>query len=434
MKVLSEEEKQKFVDCVIEWKKNTSKDWDFLQSHAYYESCFADFRAEDEESYFHYLPEIFRDAKNKIEQQSRRNGISSTKENWLWIENIKNSAPWKNFCKMMRDAKWSEKRLETVQKQSLEIVNNLTNPRKLDTPKDLAIKKGLVYGNVQSGKTAHIATLIAMYASAGCNMIIVFSGVTKNLRNQTQKRLRHDLGMDQYHCYDLLTDQTDLLSKQTQGIEGRYSPAKPVIGIFKKSPSALKRLLAYLNRINDKSFWNKKPVLIIDDECDQYSINVAPMKDEDDNDIEFERSTINSLLVQISNTFERYCFVGFTATPFANVLNELPGKDSFYPRDFIYPLELNEKYFGAKKLFGSALENPDKNYEYMDSINIVEEEEISPKLNDFSQIPESLKEAIYYFITATACKYYRGMENEHSSMLVHLDMKIAVHSALKKSH
>lgn len=81
MKVLSEEEKQEFVECVIEWKKNTSKDWYFLQRHAYYENCFADFRAEDEEAYFHYLPEIFREAKNKIEQQSRRNGVSSTKEN-----------------------------------------------------------------------------------------------------------------------------------------------------------------------------------------------------------------------------------------------------------------------------------------------------------------------------------------------------------------
>ena len=64
---------------------------------------------------------------------------------------------------------------------------------------------GLLFGNVQSGKTAHIAALIAMYASSKCDMIIVLSGVTKSLRLQTQNRLRHDLGIDSKGCYDLIT-------------------------------------------------------------------------------------------------------------------------------------------------------------------------------------------------------------------------------------
>lgn len=429
MKELSIQEQEELIQEIIDWKKNTDKEWDYIEKNAYYKDRFCSLRDEDEESYYFYKQKLINEAKKRIQKQSIRKGVSSKKENWFWLENLNRNYQWNAFKTMQSG--WSKERLNTVATQSAEIVNCLSNPTKIETPADEATIKGLVYGNVQSGKTAHIAALIAMYASSGCNLIIVFSGVTKNLRQQTQDRLRHDLGIDEKGCYDLITANSDLLGKSEQNIQGRMAMNRPCIGVFKKSPAALKRLYAYLNNVNDKSFWNKRQVLVIDDECDQYSINVKDMFKDDETGEIFERSTINKHIVNILNTFERYCYVGFTATPFANVLNELPGKDSLYPKDFIYPLDINTKYYGAKKLFGSALSNPDNEELSIDAINIIKEEELNPKANSFEALPKSMQEAIQYFIVATACKYYRNLK-EHSSMLVHLDMKIAVHSQLKE--
>ena len=427
MLTLTDEEINKLVDEIVFWKKNSDKNWEHIEKMLPLNDSFEEL-TKDKESYLFYRSILIQKAKEKIEKESTRKGVSTKKENWFWLNSLRRESHWNAFKKMQ--SKWSLQRMETVSKQSAEIVNCLANPGKNDTDAEEATIKGLVYGNVQSGKTAHIAALIAMYASSGCNLILVFSGVTKNLRQQTQDRLRHDLGIDKYGCYNLITAKSDLLDKHEQNIQGLLNSNTPCIGVFKKSPAALKRLYLYLNNVNDKSFWNKRQVLVIDDECDQYSLNVKPMYD-DETEEEFERSTINNWLVNIINTFERYCYVGFTATPFANVLNELPGKDSLYPKDFNYPLDINIKYYGAKKLFGSALSDPEKTELSMNAINIVDDEVLSPKLNSFEDIPHSMQEAIIYFILGTACKYYRGLY-EHSSMLVHLDMKIAIHSKLKK--
>lgn len=414
----------KIIDDIIEWKKSTDKSWEYICAHIFYLDSFPDLTREEKEF---YTPLFIKSAQDKILKEENTRGISVKHDRWCYEDNLLHDYQWIKFKEMMSD--WSKERMSKVASQALDIVNFLPNPHKIDTSIDNAVVKGLVYGNVQSGKTAHIAALIALYASAGCKVIIVFSGITKSLRKQTQDRLRNDLGIEKYGCYDLITANSDLLGADEQSIEGRYYSNKPCIGVFKKSPAALKRLYRYLNATNDPHFWSKKQVLIIDDESDQYSINVKPLKDDETGE-SFERSTINFLLIKILNTFERYCYVGFTATPFANVLNELPGKDSLYPKDFIYPLEINEKYYGARKLFGSALEDTEHPLKTMNAINIVDDTEISPAVNDFDDIPKSLQDAINYFIIATACKYYRNIK-KHSSMLVHLDRQISVHEKLE---
>lgn len=426
MKELTDEEFDEIVKEIIDWKRNNDHKWEYITKHLYYIEELQNIRDEDEEAYQYFAPLLISAAKGIDRMNINTRGISEKHEKWFFLESLFKSYHWNKFKELHKD--WDKDRFSTVERQSSEIVNHLSNPRKLDTPSEKAIRKGLVYGDVQSGKTAHIAATIAMYASAGCEMIIVFSGITKALRNQTQDRLRKDLGIDTYGCYDLITANTDLLGKEEQRLEGRLNSKMPCIGVFKKSPAALKRLLDYCKSPNDPSFWKGRSILIIDDESDQYSINVKKMEDEDSKKT-FERSTINGLIVKLLNTFERYCYIGFTATPFAPVLNELPGKDSLYPKDFIYPLETNEKYYSAKKIFGSALQDPEKSIQTLDAIRIVEEEEISPKINTFSDIPKSLQTAINYFIIGTACKYCRNIKS-HSTMLVHLDMKIDVHEQL----
>lgn len=416
------------VEEVVEWKKNADKDWEYISSHLYFLDAVASWMEKDKSSFEYYIPYIIQKAKAQIERDSPGVGIGVRKERWFFLDSMRRQVYWHNFTSMM--SSWDEERLKTVSDQSVDIVNCLSNPSKTDTPASIATRKGLVYGNVQSGKTAHIAAMIAMYASSGCPLIIVLSGVTKSLRLQTQNRLRHDLGIDKYGNYDLMTPETDLLGKKEVSIEGKLNSNRPCIGVFKKSPAALKRLLAYLRRTNDPCFWNGRQVLIVDDECDQYSVNVKQIPDEDDGNKPFERSTINRLIVDLFHTFERYCYVGFTATPFANLLNEQPGDDSIYPRDFIYPLEISPKYFGADKLFGSISDDPEEDTPVADSIVYVKEEQISPKFNSFRDIPDSLIDAILYFIVATACRYYRN-QFDHSSMLIHLDQRIATHNSLK---
>ena len=239
---LSDEKINEYVSEIVDWKKDRDKDWDEIERTLQrLNDELGDLWDNDREAFKYYAPILVEKAKLKIFNESTFKGIAAKHENWFWINNLKRVYQWNAFKEMMNN--WSKTRFEIVQNQSCDIVNFLSNPAKIETPAKECRKKGLVYGNVQSGKTAHIAALIAMYASSKCDMIIVLSGVTKNLRLQTQNRLRNDLGIDTKGCYDLITAETDLIGKSAQNLEGRLNGQKPCIGVFKKSPAALKRLM-----------------------------------------------------------------------------------------------------------------------------------------------------------------------------------------------
>ena len=265
-----------------------------------------------------------------------------------------------------------------------------------------------------------------MYASVECQLIIVLSGVTNNLRWQTQTRLVKDLKiLEEPHWY-LLTPEKDRIGKNQPYPEALLAGNDVSIGVFKKNPCALRSLLSWLKKTTNTDIWKKNQVLVIDDECDQYSPNVK-LKDEDDGS-EYEHSTINGLIVDLLRLFPRVSYVGYTATPFANVLNELPGKESLYPEDFIYALDKNENYYGSEKIFGS---DEDSESEILDAINIVEADEFHELKNGTeTEIPLSLQDAINYFIIATACKHMRGLI-DFSTMLIHVDMKVTVHASIE---
>ncbi len=437
MKEIDNDRFNLLVNEIISWKTRPEYNWAWekIEERLYQIPYLSDLMEEDNKAYLYYKPLLIQAAKKTIEQESIIKGLAPKRENWFYTNQMKDGRYWHKFKNNMKLKGWNEERLAINERQTLEIVNCLSDPCKTKTSDDSRIKKGLVYGNVQSGKTAHIASLISMYASAGCKLFIVLSGVTNNLRQQTQDRLRSDLEMDTTGNYDLLTSGTDLIGKSLQQIQAKMLKDCCVIGIFKKNPAALRRLYDYLNNTNDKNFWKEKQVLIIDDECDQYSINVKDMSklkgvDEETGE-EFDRSTINKLIIKMMNIFDKYAYVGFTATPFAPMLNEVPSKNSLYPSDFIYPLAMSEKYYGAKKIFGAFDEDPDNPIPVLDAINIVDKDELNPKTANYSEMPESLRKAILYFIIATAVKYKRGI-NKHSSFLINVDMKISTHLEVQK--
>lgn len=429
------EQIEKIKEEIIAWHRNKPNDsWEHIQKHLWYIDAAAEFKERySADEYKHMSEEWILDVQNRLQKREYTRGISAKHEKWFDFNDLSNPKYWEYFKRMMEG--WSESRFETNKKQSIEIINHLTNPRKHDTDPEEAIRKGLVYGHVQSGKTAQMASIIAMYASCGCKLVIVFSGITNSLREQTQDRFKRDLGIDKFGGWDLLTTkETDKLGRDDVCIEGKlYNDNSPVIGVFKKNTHVLKRLLDYLQNTNNDNFWKDKQVLIIDDECDNASMNMADIYDKNTHAETGKHSTINGLITKILNVFDKYCYVGFTATPFANVLNEKPGKDSLYPKDFIYPLEVNDKYYSAKKLFGSSNDDPENPLPILNVVNYVDEDELDPKQNDYNFVPESLENAVYYFICATACKYWRKLENQHSSMLVHVDLKTDTHHQVNRA-
>lgn len=358
-------------------------------------------------------------------------GVYNPHDYWFLPDaiGVNNLEQWRYYAMTMRNNHYSSDRINNLYKQCTDIVNFLPDPKKsvsIGGEKSF-IKKGLVYGNVQSGKTASICGLIAMYASVGCQFIIVLSGVTNNLRLQTQKRLVNDLRIGLEPNWRPLTPDKDRIINGTETMEAILGGHNIAIGVFKKNPAALKSLIRHCEKISDNAIWNKYQVLIIDDECDQYSPNVK-LHDEDTG-AQYEHSAINGFIISLMKIFKRVCYVGYTATPFANVLNELPGDETLYPEDFIYCLKKSPQYYGAEKVFGEE----DGDDETLDAINFVDDWELKNlKKGVYSSIPCSLKNAINYFIVATACKYKRGMFDKHSSMLLHIDQKTKIHSMLEE--
>lgn len=374
----------------------------------------------------HDCVEYIRNLMRKLQEAST--GIYVDHDEWFSTE-IEELRYWSYYLKTIRKERWSGDRIDKLKKQCTDIVNFLPNPSRkcLDGNYKPYQKKGLVYGNVQAGKTASIAGLISMYASSGCKVIIVLSGVTNNLRQQTQERLIKDLHILDESGWHLLTPEKDRIGKNQPFVQALLAGNDVSIGVFKKNPYALKSLIRYCNQTTSDEVWKDTQVLIIDDECDQYSPNVI-LRDEDDGQ-EYKHSSINGHIIDLMSLFPKCCYVGYTATPFANVLSETPGEGHLYPEDFIYALEKNDNYYGSDKIFGK---DDDIDPLTLDAINTVGTEE-ARKLKDCSlrEIPKTLRDAINYFIVATACKYKRNLRDTFSTMLIHVDLKTDVHFAIE---
>lgn len=284
--------------------------------------------------------------------------------------------------------------------------------------------KGLVMGHVQSGKTANMAGVMALSADLGFDLVIVLSGIHNKLNDQTTKRFENDLwtydkyavemGLDQSamrklksrnESWSLITKESDLLDNNTSTLNVLTGP---VLGVFKKNIKVLERLYKWMQQHYKDTLQGIK-VLVIDDECDQASPNVSDISAN-------EVSAINGKLWEIMNLIPNVAYVGYTATPFASILNEPPGFGSLYPSDFIYTLPTNEKYFGIKEFFGSP-DDPEENG--MDLIRIV------PELDDdLTADYTTLKNAIGYFLcTSTVRKFCRN-EKGHMTMMIHVSFRV----------
>ncbi|MGD9629245.1 MAG: Z1 domain-containing protein [Pyrinomonadaceae bacterium] len=361
-----------------------------------------------------------------------------------WINDTKASINW-DFWNRYRDYLTIEKNFSGMVVGQLDRLTDRTldsvfNP----TISGMVAKYGLVVGQVQSGKTSNYTGLICKAVDAGYKLIIVLAGTLNDLRAQTQLRLDEGfLGFDTEYqkvfqsnnrfigvgrinqdcvAHSLTSAKHDFSPGAASSFPINFSTNEPIVAIVKKNTKVLEKLFRWLSahsiEINGRRVIQSKSLLVIDDEADHASININK-----EGDIP---SRINGWITNILGLFERRGYVGYTATPFANIFIPI-NDDQLFPRDFIVNLPPPSNYIGPEKIFGfQATDNEDTSSTTLPIVH---------RINDFSnfiperhkkddplppQGPDSLKMAIRCFILTCAIRRLRGQLNEHNSMLVHV--------------
>lgn len=318
---------------------------------------------------------------------------------------------------LLADPAWAEA-VANLDQSSTDIVGLLADPHN-----PTIRTRGLVLGYVQSGKTANFTATIAKAADAGYRLFIVLSGVHNSLRRQTQLRIDEQLVERQPVRWVPLTDEHRDFGQPVRALPLLHSPDLRMMAVVKKNVSRLTRLRDWLREAERHGGLETCPILIIDDEADQASPNAA-------RDPELDRTKINERLTELL-ALPRVAYVGYTATPFANVLVNPADAMDIYPRSFIYALDKPPTYFGSRELFGASVSEDESTVadQPHDMIRIVSDDEATEHstkalLEEGPSVTEALAEAISWFILATTARRVRSGVLKHSSMLVHTTMRV----------
>ena len=343
------------------------------------------------------------------------------------------ASSWQLYrSKLLKDG-FKKETVDEIESATLRILRRLNNDTTVSGP-----VKGLVIGNVQSGKTANMAALMAMAADWGWNMFIVLSGTIENLRLQTQKRLFNDLNQQGnlwWRSLDHLSRTVDI-SQKAQSLHFDNDSKERYFTVCLKNSSRLSKLIQWAQA--DKNKQKQMKIIVIDDEADQAGINTANVNTS-------ERRKINKLICALVNGknekdedidtgYLAMNYIGYTATPYANVLNE-PGKESLYPRSFISTLAVSKEYFGPQQIFGY---NGDSvSFDGLDIVRVINDDELKELKsihdgNTITETPDSLINAVCWFLCGVGCMRIWGYKRP-VSMLVHTSQKTAHHSYVAKT-
>jgi hypothetical protein len=286
--------------------------------------------------------------------------------------------------------------------------------------------RGLVLGYVQSGKTTNFMSVVAKAADVGYRLIIVLTGTTENLRTQTQDRINDYLIEPCSSIWHPLTSVDMDFSVTTPADAILSNPSMRSIAVVKKNPSRLRRLHKWIKTASATTRQNC-PILIIDDEADQASIDVGTKR----------QSTINRLIRDLLGN-PKAAYIAYTATPFANLLIDPSVEHDLYPRDFIVDLPRPDNYFGAERIFGqlegeSLEDSVDDGLDLVRLISDLEVDAVRPPRNKTlleqwsPEVPDAMDAAIRWFLLATAARRLRASKVAHSSMLIHTSMLAGAH-------
>ena len=332
--------------------------------------------------------------------------------------------------------------VDELEKTTEDIMDLLGNPNS----ETGFVRRGLVIGDVQSGKTSTYTGLINKAADSGYKIIILLTGTIEKLRKQTQSRLdagftgidstafinnkENNVGVGKIDRsvsgWSLTSTTSDFNTITATQFNGKLVDIKsPVLFVLKKNKSVLENLESWLRLRNSIDGKIASPMLMIDDEADNASINTK--KDED------SPTAINGAIRKLLKLFTRANYVAFTATPYANIFinpnseSEMYDNDLF-PGDFIYALTAPSNYIGANAIFSEGgkfsylLKNNDDCGNYLPMGH--------KKDYDFIELPQSLKEAIASFYIVNTIRDLRGDTTVHRTMLVNISRFIAVQNQI----
>ena len=353
---------------------------------------------------------------------------------------------WARYRLLMADKGLSSQVLGGLSNVTDRILGLLENPQKAGRWD----RRGMVMGHVQSGKTANYIGVVSKAADAGYRVIIIIAGLQNKLRDQTQRRVdegfigfssmaaggnqlpkRNVMGVGRHDSQRqpaaFTTSHRDFHKGIAESLNIPLQNLKePAVFVIKKNTSTLRNLIDWLRTHNAELGTEiiREPMLLIDDEADNASINIRHRMD--------EVSRINGQIRKLLNLFEQSCYVGYTATPFANIFidpdteDQMEGHDLF-PRDFIVSLDPPTNYFGPSRVFRDDADVVLNDLEdYADLLP-------TPHRIDHVvvELPESLRDAVRVFIVARAIRLARGEDRAHNSMLVNVSRFVAVQQQVR---
>ncbi len=418
-----------------------------------------------------------------IQRFSHRIGKSTTLKNdtdhvdWLSAARKRDWQYWRRYRDYL-ESKLSDVVVEGLNEATDDILSLLEDPKRTD-PWD---RRGLVVGHVQSGKTSNYSGLICKAADAGYKIIIVLAGMHNNLRSQTQVRLEESflgyettvdgnaglpVGVAEFgedlktHSATTRADNGDFSKVRSRSFPGISPEERPWLFVVKKQKTVLTALLDWLQkRVADstdetdgRKLVTNLPLLMIDDEADNASVDTGEQifKDDGTPDEEHQPKTINSLIRQILHAFSRKAYVGYTATPFANIFIHHKGATAkegpdLFPRAFIINLAAPSNYVGPTRIFGKITKegrtgalplsrdirdhyDPESDSGWMPPKH---KKTHLPLYQGAEKIPASLREAICAFVLACAARELRGQGNQHSSMLIHVTRYVDVQKHVRE--
>ena len=368
-----------------------------------------------------------------------------------WLDEAKSLNSWyywERYKKLLIQKRFSKDVVISTDRETDEVLARLGNPKNVVKKWD---RRGMVVGRVQSGKTSNYVGLICKAADAGYSFIIVIAGMSRKLRNQTQGRIdegfvgydtgkmsngRNEIGVGLISSKKRPVSLTNTLRdfhKQiaTTNTSQISSYNVPLILVVQKNAATLQNLIEWLrdNSIVADRDMIKQPMLLIDDEADNASINTKYK--------EQNVTKINGQIRDILNMFMHSSYVGYTATPFANIFidpeqdHEMHQQDLF-PQNFIVGLDTPSNYFGPTKVFVDGLHD-EHNPTWLRYIT--DNEDVLPishkKEYEVDDLPSSLIEAVRTFLLARTIRNLRGDSHKHCSMLVNASRFIGIHGQLR---
>lgn len=342
----------------------------------------------------------------------------------------------------LKKEKWHPALVRSLSDVGTKILGHLQDP----TSDGAWNRRGMVVGHVQSGKTANYTGVIAKAADAGYKFIIVSAGIHSNLRRQTQERIdeafigrssdpenRELIGVGLSGNYPhpaTLTNINDDFNKTTAAKSGWKINdfSKPIILVIKKNVRTLEALHKWLKELNAQGDGRIRdvPMLFIDDEADNASINT--------NKPDIDPTRTNAMIRRVLGLFAKSCYVGYTATPFANIFINPDAYDDdvreeLFPKHFIYSLDPPTTYFGPHKVFLNEATSPAILQKIEDCEDYIPS---SHKNGDLvPELPPSLYGAFNEFIVARAIRNLRGQAGKHCSMLINVSRFVSTQKMVR---